>query len=55
LVDELEARGAEADLSALVRPVETGNDWLMADAADWRDGEGTAVVVDQEAAVWRTA
>jgi hypothetical protein len=55
LVDELEARGAEADLSALVQPVEPGNDWLMADAADRRDGECAAIDVDQEAAVWRTA
>jgi hypothetical protein len=54
LVDELEARGADDDLSALVRPVETGNDWLMTDAADRRDGECTAVV-DQEPVLWRTA
>jgi hypothetical protein len=53
LVDELEARGADDDdISALVRPVETGNDWL---SADRRDGEGEAVDVDQEAPVWRTA
>jgi hypothetical protein len=55
LVDELEARGADDDISAIVRPVEPAADWLMADTADRRDGEGEAVVVDHEAAVWRTA
>jgi hypothetical protein len=30
-------------------------DRLMADAADRRDGEGEAVDVDHEAALWRTA
>jgi hypothetical protein len=52
LVDELEARGAEADLSALGRPIEPAMDRLMADR---RDGEYTAVVVDHMAALWRTA
>jgi hypothetical protein len=52
LVDELEARGVDDDLSALGRPVEPAMDRLMADR---RDGEGEAVDVDQEAAVWRTA
>jgi hypothetical protein len=52
LVNELEARGADDDLSALVRPVEPAMDWLWADAAD---GEGEAVDVNHEAAVWHTA
>jgi hypothetical protein len=52
LVDELEARGADEDISAIVRPVETSADWLWAEG---RDGIFDAVVVDHEAAVWRTA
>jgi hypothetical protein len=55
LVDELEAREAEAGLSALVRPVEPAMDWLCADTADRRDGDCTAVVVDHLASLWRTA
>jgi hypothetical protein len=55
LVDELEARGADDDLSALVRPVAPAMDRFLVDAADRRDGEGEAVDVDQEAALWRTA
>jgi hypothetical protein len=52
LVDELEARGVDNDVSALVRPVEPAMDWLRVEG---RDGEGEAVDVDHEAAVWRTA
>jgi hypothetical protein len=52
LVDELEARGADDDVSALVRPVEPATDWLWAEG---RDGIFDAVDVDQEAPVWRTA
>jgi hypothetical protein len=43
------------DVAALVRPFEPAMDRLMADAADRRDGDCTAVDVDHEAALWRAA
>jgi hypothetical protein len=52
LVDELEARGVDDDISAIVRPVEPSTDWLRAEG---RDGIFDAVDVDQEAPVWHTA